>query len=227
MPQETVGEAIAEIARRCNFTNAEGLTPYSDDLAMSFLISAHADLIDEHEWDEVIDWYTRELDGVNGLVTQLITAGTSDWKKIKRIYHESQQTPMSVLSSYTNPLTSTLLFGYRSIDPASEQTGSNGRYLVRFYPATLTGRLLFQIKRTYDFTNRETVLPIDWWYHVYFACWQWATSDMGNVAQATMYANMMKRRMSQIMDAENSRPTQTQPNQMVPNEWFEQDAPYS
>lgn len=226
MPYETVGEAIAEIARRCNFTNAPDMTPYSDDLAMSFLQSAHEDLIDEHEWDEVIYWQQRTLNGTTGLVTQLIT-GCKDWKKIKRIYHESQQTPLALLSSYTNPLTSTLLYGYRSVDPALEQTGDNGRYLVQFYPLTLTGQVLFQIERTYDFTNRDTVLPIDWWYHVYMACWQWATSDMGNVAQATMYAGLMKRRMSQIMDKESSRPSQQQPNQMVPNEWFEQDAPYS
>lgn len=225
MPQETVGEAIAEIARRCNFTNAPGMTPYSDDMAMSFFVSAFEDLMDEHEWDELVYWQERTLDGVNGLVTQLVT-GCKDWKKIKRIYHESQQTPMALLSSYTNPLTSTLLFGYRSIG-IDEITGPNGRYLVRFYPLTLTGRVLFQIERTLDFTDRDAIVPVDWWYCVYFACWQWATSDMGNVAQANMYASLMKRRMGQIMDKESSRPSQAQPNQMVPNEWFEQDAPYS
>ncbi len=115
MADSTVGDAIGDIARFMGMVNGQGMTPYSDDAAVMFLKRAHNLIKDESEFDEMTLWRTRTLDGTLGLITELIT-DTQDWKDIIRVYHESQTTPMAKLSSYVNPLTSSLLFSMAIAD---------------------------------------------------------------------------------------------------------------
>ncbi len=226
MADSTVGDAVADVARFMGMVNGQGMTPYSDDACIMYLKRAHRLIADESEWDEMVLWRVRTLDGVSGKVTELIE-DTRDWKDIKRIYHESMQTAMAKLSSFVNPLTSTLMFGYRGIDPASDVSGAGGRYLVQFYPETLQGRVLFQIKRSIDWTSRDTVLPIDYDWHVYQAAHIWACQDGTNPVQIQNLAQLLESRRGQVMERENSRPVQAQPNQLIPNDWWEADAPYA
>jgi len=226
MADSTVGDAIADVARFMGMVNGQNMTPYSDDACIMFLKRAHSLIKDESEWAEMILWYTRTLDGTTGKITELIP-GLTDWKEIVRVYHESMQTPLGVLSSYINPLTSTLMFGYRGLDPASDNTTDAGRYLVQFYPLTLTGRVLFQVARSIDWTSRESVLPIDYDWHVYLAAHMWACQDGTNPVQIANLENLLRTRKDQVMSKENSRPSLMQPNQLIPNDWWEADAPYS
>lgn len=230
MPQRTLREAVTQVTRNLSLVNGTNMTPYSDDLIVSYLIAAHEDIMGEAEWAEMIVWRPRVLDGVNGLITELIT-DTDDWKKVRRIYHESTQVPMPMLSSYTNPQTTQVGFGYRGIPPEEDNPNPpstiTGKYLVKFYPLTLTGNVMFQIERDVDFTKDETVLPIDWWLHVYTASWMYAADDGTNPAQLQKYVQLSKRRMGQVMAAENSRHSHSNPRQFIPNEWFEDDAPYN
>lgn len=226
MANRTIDDAIVDVARFMSLVSAPGMTPYSDDAAVMFLRYAHEHIRDVSDWDEMTLWRTRTLDGVTGLITVLID-DTQDWKDIDRIYHESMQTPMAKLSTYANPLTSTLLFGYRGLDPASDNTIGDGRYLVQFYPATLQGQVLFQLARTIDFTDRDTVLPIDYSWHVFKAAHMWACQDGTNPVQIDNLAKLLHERENVVMSKENSRPVNAQPNQLMPNDWWEADAPYS
>lgn len=226
MPDSTVGDAIADVARFMGMVNGENMTPYSDDAAVMFLKRAHALIKDESEWDEMMLWRTRTLDGIAGKITELIT-DTKDWKQVRRVYHESMQTPLARLTSYINPLTSTLMFGYRGLDPGSDASGSGGRYLIQFYPLTLTGQVLFQLDRAIDWTSRDTILPIDYDWHVYLAAHIWANQDGTNPVQIDNLSRLVKTRKDQIMSRENARPSSSQPNQLIPNDWWEADAPYA
>lgn len=227
MPQITVRDAITQVARNCSLVNGVNMTPYSDDTILGYLIAAHEHIIGESEWAEMIVWRTRTLDGVTGLVTQLIT-DTVNWKSIVRIYHELYQTPMPVLTSYINPLfDSTLAQGYRGIPPEEDNATDAGKYLVKFYPPNLTGTVLFQIHREVDFETDTTVIPIDWWLHVYLASWMYAVDDGTNPAQIDKYLKLADKRMKQVNAMENSRPTSLTPGSIMPSQWWEDDAPYS
>src|SRR5215475_9253026 len=204
MPQSTFRDAITQVVRNMSLINGINMTPYSEETVANYLIAAHEHIIKEHEWSEMNVWRQRTLDGTTGKVTELIT-DTQDWKDIRRIYHEMFQTPVGLLSSYVNPLTSTLLCGYRGLPPEEDNNVTPGRYLVMFYPQTLTGNVMFNIDRVVDFTaDPDTViLPIDWWLHVYAASWMYATDDGTNPAQIDKYDKMTQKRMRQITAREN------------------------
>jgi hypothetical protein len=211
-----------------SLVNGVNMTPYSEETVSSYIIAAHEEIVKEHEWSEMTVWRQRTLDGATGKVTELIT-DTKDWKNIRRIYHEMYQTPVGLLSSYVNPLSSTLLFGYRGLPPEEDNISSSGRYLVMFYPNTISGKVMFNIDRSIDFTVDPDllILPIDWWLHVYMASWMYACDDGTNPAQIDKYDKLSSKRMRQITSRESSRPSYMQPNQMIPNDWWESDAPYS
>jgi hypothetical protein len=226
MPQRTLRDAITQVARNCSLTNGVNMTPYSDETIASYLIAAHEHIMGEGEWSEMIVWRPRVLSGVDGLVTELIT-DCDDWKKVRRIYHELYQTPMPVLSSYVNPqFDSSMAQGYRGLAPEEDHQG-NGKYLVKFYPWNLTGNVTFQYERTVDFTDDTTVLPIDWWLHVYYASWMFAADDGTNPVQIDKYMKLGEKRLKQINAAEHSRPTSHTPGSITPTMWWEDDAPYS
>jgi hypothetical protein len=210
-----------------SLTNGVNMTPYSDDTVASYLAAAHEHIMGESEWSEMIVWRPRVLSGVDGLVTELIT-DTDDWKKVRRIYHELYQTPMPVLTSYVNPLfDSSLAQGYRGLAPEEDNQTPGGKYLVKFYPYNLTGNVLFQIERSINMLDDTTVLPIDWWLHVYFASWMYACDDGTNPVQIDKYLKLADKRLKQINAAENSRPTSSMPGSITPTMWWEDDAPYS
>lgn len=229
MAFKTIDDAITQVARNMSLVNGQGMTPYSDDAVIAYLAQAHDMIAKKSEWDEMVIWRTRALDGVSGRITTLIpNTDADDWKSIIRIYHDATQTPLARLSSYANPLTSTLLYGYKGMAPEEDNPGAaTGKYLVTFYPLTLAGNVLFQIARTIDFTSRDTILPIDWWWHVNLASWLFACDDGTNPTQISKFERLMQDSEDTIMALENSRPSNAQPNQMIPGDWWVDDAPYS
>lgn len=222
----TSTDAIREVAKCMGLTNGTNMTPYSDDLVASYIMQANELIRGEHEWDEVMRSVIRTTDGVTGKITQLIPACT-DWKLIRRIYQAGFQTPLPRMTTYTNPLTSSLLLGYYGLAPADDAPGTNGKYLVQFQPLTLVVQVLFQIEQVLDLTDPDAVIPIDFWLHVWYAAWLWACEDGTNPLQVDKYNKLMTKRMKQITARENSRPSFNNPNQLIPNEWWEQDAPYA
>ena len=224
---KTIQDAIRETAKCMGLTNGEGMTPYSNELVISYLAGAHVLIRDEHEWSEMQRSFVRTLDGVTGKITQTIE-GCTDWKQIRRIYQDSFQTPLPMLTSYTNPLNSPLLIGYSALAPEDDlQPPAAGRYLVQFFPLNNTAQVVFQIDREFDVTAMEALVPIDFWLHVWGAAMQYAADDGTNPAQLTKYSGLFNKRMMQVTARGNSRPSFAQPNQLIPNDWWEQDAPYA
>jgi hypothetical protein len=223
----TVRDAITETARAVGLTNASGMTPYSDELVTAYLASTHVLIRDEIEWGELTQTFIRSLDGVTGRITQTI-AGVSDWKRIRRIYQEGFQTPLPMLTTYLNPLESSLLLGYSAIPPQDDlQPPAVGRYLVQFQPLTSTSRVLLQVDREVDWSDDTQILPIDFWLHVWGAAMMWGAADAANQAQLEQNTRLFSSRMKQVKARENSRPSFSNPNQLQPNDWWEQGAPYA
>lgn len=221
----TLIDAVREVAKGMGLTNGTNMTPYSDDLVVSYILQAHELIKAEHAWDEMERGILRTPDGVTGKVTELITDCT-DWKLIRRIYQQGFQTPLPKLSTYINPLMTPIQLGYIGLAPQDDNDTDAGRYLVQFFPVTTVAQVFMVVESTFDFTDTELVIPIDFWLHVYYACWLWACEDGTNPLQVTKYEKLLKKRMEQVTMREASRPSLSQPNQMIPNEWWEQDSPY-
>jgi hypothetical protein len=86
---------------------------------------------------------------------------------------------------------------------------------------------MFQIDREVDWSDDSQILPIDFWLHVWGAAMMWGAADAANEAQLAQNTKFFGARMKQVKARENSRPSFSNPNQLQPNDWWEQGAPYA
>lgn len=223
----TVAEAIIQVARNMSMVSGLGVQPYSEDQIIGMLEGAHQFIVDEGpEWPDLRSNYTRTLDGVTGRITQVIpdTVGAITSARVKRVYHESSNRPLPLLSDYNNPLVTSFPYGFTLLG-AQDETVPTGKYLVQLAPVTLTGQCLIQVMYDYDLSDTRTVIPVDWWLHVYHASWQYAADDGTNQVQIEKYKNLFNMRMKQLTSRLVTHPISLDPLNTVPNQWMEYDSP--
>lgn len=225
MAYETVGDAITEIAQNISLVNGQGMTPYSDDLMISLLQQANHFIRLEQIWDEMVLSYTRTLDGTTGRITLGVpSTEVSTPLSIFRVFHESSIKPLPRTSARTNPLIATAMYGYGLLSPA--QDPGPQKLLLQFSPITLTGSVYFQAKAKFDFTDRDLVIPVDFWLHVWRACYQYAQNDGTNPGQIDSFKDNYNNTLKLVKDAQNSAPISADPYRLTSDTWWESDDPY-
>ncbi len=223
----TVAEAVIQVVRNMSMVSGPAVQPYSEDNIIGMLEGAHQFIVDEGpEWPDLRSDYTRTLDGTTGKITELVpdAVGAITSARVKRVYHESSNRPMPLLSDYNNPLVTSFPYGFKLLG-RQDETVTTGKYLVQLYPVTLTGQCLIQLVYDYDMSDTRTVIPIDWWLHVYHASWQYAADDGTNMGQIEKYKNLFNMRMKQVSARLATHPLALNPLNTVPNQWMEYDTP--
>ncbi len=217
----TVADAVLQVARHMSMVEGPDVQPYSDTLLISYLEGAHQFIVDEQEWPDLYISYIRTLDGTTGKITEKI-AEVTDWKRVTRVYHESSNRPLPYLSTYNNPLVWNSQYAYSGLQVLLDPGAT--KYLLQFSPVTLSGQVFIEAKLDYDLSDPETVIPIDWWLHVYHASWQYALDDGTNASQAEKYKNLFNVRLAQVKSMVAARPLSLNPMETIPNTWLEFDA---
>lgn len=223
----TVAEAIVQVARNMSLVTGHGVQPYSEDQIIGMLEGAHQFIVDEGpEWPDLMTPYTRTLDGTTGLITEKITDvyGALTSARVKRVYHSASNRPLPIISNYSNLLVNTFPYGYRLLG-MREETATQGKYLIQFYPNTTEGQVVIQVMEDFDLSDPKEVIPIDWWLHVYHASWQYATDDGTNMGQVEKYKNLYNIRMKQCIARLSTHSYSMDPMNTVPTQWMEYDTP--
>lgn len=222
----TVDDAIREIARNISLVNGVGMTPYSDDHIISLLVQAHDFIKDEQQWEEFTLTYTRTLDGTTGRFTVGIpSTEVNDPKEIREVFHESSLKPLPRIPTRINPLIATAQYGYSRIPP-TQDTGAS-KMLLKFSPLTLTGQVYFRADATFDFSDRNLTIPLNFWLYVWRASYQYAINDGTNGAQIESFKDNYNNRLQLVKDKENGQaPISLDPMRLSTDTWWESDDPY-
>lgn len=225
----TVAEAVVQVARNLSLVSGNNVQPYSGEQIVGYLEGAHQLIIDtdpQLEFPDLMQSYTRTLDGVTGFITQTVpdTVGAITSARIKRVYSDSQNRPLPLLSNYNNPLVTSFPYGFRLLG-AAEEVAAGGKYLIQVFPITLGGQIQIQLEVDFDLSDPKTVIPIDWWLHVYHASWQYAADDGTNQLQIEKYKNLYNERFNQVKARLLTAPISLDPLNTIPNQWSEYDSP--
>lgn len=201
----TVAEAIVKVALNMSLVSGQGMSPYSDDQIAQYLSNAHDMLTAKYVWPELNASIIKTLDGTTGKVTVAFNAaeGITDYKQIKHIYSENVQRELPVLSGVINPLMQSSVIGYRILSIAEDP---NKQYLFAIQPVTWAGRIAITANLKADFSNPDTVIPIDDLLHIWIATWMWAEDDATNPAQAEKYLKLWEDRVKDIRSNVNTGP---------------------
>jgi len=90
--------------------------------------------------------------------------------------------------------------------PLSIKDDPSGQYIFRIQPATWTGQVAVVANLKADFSNPDTVIPIDDLLHIWIATWMWAEDDATNPGQAEKYLKLWEDRIKDIRSNVNTGP---------------------
>lgn len=201
----TVAEAIVKVALNMSLVNGQGMSPYSEDQVAQYLSNAHDMLTAKYVWPELTSSIIKTLDGSTGKVTVAFSAadGITDYKQIKHVYSENVQRELPLISGIINPLMQSSVIGYRPLSIAEDP---NKQYLIAIQPVTWAGRIGITASLKADFSNPDTVIPIDDLLHIWIATWMWAEDDATNPGQAEKYLKLWEDRVKDIRSNVNTGP---------------------
>lgn len=219
-----VSEAITKVALNMSLVTGQGMSPYSDDQVAQYLSNAHDMLTSKYTWPELVSVLTRTLNGTTGLPTVAYTVadGITDYKQIKHVYSDNIRRELTVISSIVNPLQVSSLVGYQILNIKDDP---NKQFLIRILPVTTTGRIAVVANLKADFSNPNTIIPIDDLLHIWIATWMWAEDDATNPGQAQKYLDLWQDRVLDIRSNVNQGPIALNPFSGPTEQWYEYDSP--
>lgn len=214
-----VSEAIPKVALNMSLINGTNMSPYSDDQIANYLSNAHDMLTAKYVWPELVSTFVKTLDGSTGKVTVAFNAadGVTDYKQIKHIYSENVQRELPQISGIINPLQQSSVIGYKILNIKEDP---NKQYLFSIQPVTWTGRVAIVANLKADFSNPDTVIPIDDLLHIWIASWMYAEDDATNPAQAEKYLKLWEDRIKDIRSNVNVGPYALNPFNGPLDQWW-------
>lgn len=214
-----IAEAIKKVALNMSLVTGQGMSPYSDDQIGNYLSNAHDMITTKYTWPEMVHTVTRTLDGVTGKFTVNIppSEGITDYKQIKHVYSENVERELPIISGIINPLRTSSLLGYQ---PLSIVDDPNKRFFIRVLPLTTVGQVAVVASVKADFTDPETVIPIDDLLHIWIATWMYAEDDATNPAQAEKYLNLWQDRVLDLRSNVNQGPFAMNPFNGPLDQWL-------
>jgi|SRR5712664_2073458 len=219
-----VSEAITKVALNMSLINGANMSPYSDDQIQNYLSNAHDMIVAKWVWPELVSTLFRILDGTTGRATVGFTIddGITDYKQIKHVYIDSVFRELPVVSSAANPLIPSTLIGYSILNIKDDP---NKQYFIKISPITTGGQLAIVANLKADFSNPNTVIPIDDLLHVWIATWMYAEDDATNPGQAEKYLNLWQDRVKDVRSNVNVGPYALNPFNGPNQTWWEYGYP--
>lgn len=219
-----VSEAIPKVALNMSLINGAGMSQFADDQLQNYLSNAHDMLVEKYVWPELVSTFFKTLDGTTGKATIAFAPadGFLNYRQIKHVYSSQVYRELPLVSGSFNPLMPGFQVGYSIINTLDDPSK---QYIIKISPPTTTGDIAIVVNRKADFTNPDTVIPIDDLIHIWIATWMYAEDDATNPAQAEKYFNLWQDRIKDIRTNVNIGPYALNPFNGPNQTWWEYGYP--
>lgn len=155
---ELVGDATLKLSQ----VTGVGVQTYSEDRLALEVENVYDSIISLSGfwWPQVMEWFTRTLDGSTGIVTADLT-NVEEITDIRAVYFGQQQKPLPYLHPTINPNTMVGTVA-RAIEALRYDHANVGR-LFRVWPLTATGTVYVHARITPEdiFTDPTVTVPFD------------------------------------------------------------------
>lgn len=223
----TLAEAVDETIRRLSEVPGTSTQVYSEERVVRLLNSAFKFIRSDCDWPELMQWYTRTLDGTTGKMTARIpnTVGPKD---IKGILPVNSDIKLAALPTTINPnnLVGNGQPRWVQLLGAVDDPFVNGeKFLFRLWPFNSTGDFNILVKHNKVWKSShdlETELWLDDEAMILHVCMREVSSDGANQAEQADFAEQFKDRMKQIRRDNLNLPSDLNPGSMTtPYSWYD------
>lgn len=223
---KTLNQAVQETIKRLSEVPGTSVQVYAEDHILGLLNSAFKFIRMHADWPELMQWYTRTLDGATGKITSAIPNVIGP-KDLRVVMPSGSSVPLPYLPTLGNPfrLTGTAPMYVQLLGPVDDPFDANGnKELFRIWPLTATGDVVLQVKHNKDWvaTDGDTELWIDDEALILHACTREAIGDGANPAAQADFAQAFGDRLKQLTRDNHVLPVAVGSGGFsTPTEWFD------
>lgn len=175
-------------------------------------------LFDDFWWSQFQGWTTGTLDGTTGVVTADLSNSVKRWVDIKRVFYDTDQTPLPQLPISVNPYALSAGGRPRFIDPYPADSAK----VFRVWPNDATGTLRINYRtKPADFGTSDTV-NMDDQVLILGAAYDYLEDDGTNPGATEKFRVMFEQRLRQLKMAESEQPIPLDGRtELIPTRWEE------
>ena len=217
MAISTIGEIIQRTIKQLHQVQGTGVQIYAEDIIAEHVIATFNLVFDEVWWDGYMEWYERVLDGVDGVVTEVLE-GVRRFEDVRAVFADGSDRPLPLLPRDFNPFGLDGSMGL-FIEALPEDAPSK---IIQFWPKTATSTVAIHARKQPKDFYPETVLKVDADLLVYGAGWDYLEADGTVPAQASKMQVKFEARLKQIKKLYSSKPIALDPRHggPIPLEWW-------
>lgn len=221
----TLQEIVEEVIRRLSEVPGLGTQVYAEERIVRLVNSAFKFIRTHAEWPELMQWYTRTLDGTTGKVTVPLINVLGP-KDLKAVFPENSDRKLSILptSINVNKLIGATSRWVQLLGVIDDPLVNDARYLFKVWPIQSTGNLNILVKhnRVWGDSHMEDEMWLDDEAIVLHCCMREANSDGANPAEQNDFSEQFKDRMRQLTRDNHRFPTELNPGGVTtPYTWFD------
>lgn len=218
-------ELITKVQKALRLVDGPSVQIYSDDNIAQALQFAFNAVLEEAWWPEYMSWFSRTIDGTDGVTTQILDT-IKQFEDIRAVFISGPAAPaggnqqIPYLSPSVNPLSLT------GTTPAAispyDATGGGTDKIIQFWPKSATGDVAIHARvRPDEFTVNSTV-RLDADLLVYHAVHEMLESDGTNPGATQSYEDKANNRLRQMKARiHHGGPLQLDPHQpLYPTNWW-------
>mgnify|MGYP006433821167 CR=1 FL=1 len=210
-------QLILETERALSQVDGTAVQIYAEDRIADYLERTFNYVWKEAWWDDYMQWFERDLDGTQGVVTVDLD-DIKEWTDIRRVFHSNSDIPLRQLPSTINPFRLSNTSG--SATPKYIDRHPDDDRLIQFWPKNATGKVYVHARVYPEEFGPESDVRMDKDLLVNGAAYFYAEDDGTNPGAIGKFQNMFETRLQQLKRERNKQPLQLDPNAgVIPTEW--------
>ena len=214
----TLTELTEKVIYRLSQVPGVATQVYAEDRIKDMIQRGFDTCFDELWWSDFVRWTSATLDGATGTVTTDLSALSdplTEWKHLRGVYYEDEQTPLPKLPNTFNPYA---LSGAR---PRYITPSGAAASVVKVWPVTSTGDLRLVYRAHPGTFGDDDEIPFDDAVLIYFACWDYMEDDGANPGSTAKFQSLFEQRLKSLKMSDNNQPIELDPRVTeYPTEWY-------
>lgn len=214
---KTLRELVVGTQTALSMVSGQDVQVYADDRIAYMIQRLFNALLDDLWWPDFMQYFTRTLDGVDGVATTSLE-DIKRYDDIRTVWAAQSDMELPELPPNINPmrvLSTSTMYRSRYTGPAQAQR------VIQFWPKTATGDVVIHARVKPDDFTADDVVNFDPDVLISGAAFAYAVDDGTNPGAVEKFQAEYDSRLAQIKRAYSHKPIALNPyGTMFPHDWY-------
>lgn len=223
----TIRQVVDDCLRYIGEIPGAGVETFEEDRMKDEVIRGFNLLFKKDFWNQYLQWFRLELDGVLGIIKTDSLEMVLDFEDFRAVHRDTERNPMPIWPRSHNPYNTSIIGGSRALywDSLNAGDANYAKRKLQFYPKSATGFVNVHA-RVYPLTtfattwDWEDIMYFDKDLMVYAAAFMALSGDDLNSQASSVAQAMMDEKYKIIKGSLAGRPIPIQGVAGIPMDWY-------